>query len=71
MNNLLKLAVLAQFLDNGVFKPTPRRSTPIKRKTKEELYKDKGLKPFTINGVEVWALNIKNAERKYKKMTNK
>ena len=36
------------------------------KKTQNVMQK-RGLKPFTINGVTVWALNKKNAMRKAKK----
>lgn len=42
-------------------KNTPRRPAPP----------PKGLKMFDIDGVQVWAINEKNARRKAEKLTNK
>ena len=37
-------------------------------KKTQNVMRKRGLKPFTINGVTVWALNKKNAMRKAKKI---
>lgn len=53
--------------------PIPPKVLAERRKKRLE-YEDmerkkaQGLKLFNINGVEVWALNQKNAERKAKKL---
>lgn len=49
--------------------PKPRRSKevkPIVKKSESELKISKGLKLFVIDGVEVYAMNEKNAIRKAK-----
>jgi|ERR1051325_3613509 hypothetical protein len=35
---------------------------------KEAIYKANGLKPFEIEGETIWAINEKNAQRKFKKL---
>lgn len=50
-------------------KKDPEKKDPVDRWTEEELMSHKGLRPFTNEaGQTVWAINQKNANRKFKKL---
>lgn len=68
MKNKLSLfvAIMAASMSVG---RDPEKKDPADRWTEEELMAHKGLRPFTNEaGHTVWAINQKNANRKFKKL---
>lgn len=59
--NLAAIIAMTAFTNEG-----NRRITPSISKSVNTVLKAKGLKLFNIDGVEVWAINEKNAKRKAK-----
>lgn len=72
-SRLYALELMAAMLDGGMSGTTRsvREAEPLTpeqiQKKKEEQWKAQGLKPFNINGKVIWALNEKNAIKKYNK----
>lgn len=69
MKSMYMLAMMAAMFEGGM---SPHGSTSIRRPAKEPKpkkdIKPNGLKLFNIDGIEVWAINEKNARRKADKL---
>jgi len=46
----------------------PRNNIPTVEKSIDTVLRANGMKLFNVDGIEVWALNEKNARRKAKKL---
>jgi hypothetical protein len=64
-NNMKALAAIMAM--TAISNHGSRREMPSVEKSIENVMRGKGMKLFNIEGVEVWALNEKNARRKAKK----
>lgn len=68
----LLTAITGMSLCNDIYYNKQRKNKKVNnslpKATKEERLLKKGLKKFEINGIEIWAINLKNAQKKYNKI---
>lgn len=65
-NNMKALATIMAL--TAISNQGSRIEMPSIEKSVDNVMREKGMKLFNIDGVEVWALNEKNARRKAKKI---